>query len=45
MKNISLKINYQERIGFMYLGFNAIGIYKKMFAMQVGEISHENKIM
>ena len=28
----------------MNLGFNEIGISKKMFAMQIEEISHENKI-
>ena len=44
MKVISLQINYQKKIGFMNLGFNEIGISKKMFAMQIEEISHENKI-
>ena len=44
MKIITLRINYQEKIGFINLGFNAIGISKEMFAMQIEEISHENKV-
>ena len=43
VKGQGIRINYQEKISFMNLGFNAIGISEKMFALQIEEISHENK--